>query len=182
MKKRSERAHSIGYAALEILGGLGEATLETFFPKNYSYTRIWRPLLGLERSKRITRRTISTILWRLRCEGLVERKGATKNTVWHLTPAGEARLRGSEKNVLESHASDGITRLVIFDIPEYERKKRAAIRAELIGCGFRHFQKSVWMGECPLPKSFIMLVDDLELAGKVHIFSVRERGTIDGIN
>lgn len=181
MEKRNKRTYSITHAALEILGGLGEATLETFFPRNYSYTRIWRPLLGLERSKTITRRTISTILWRLQHEGLIARTGARKNTVWRLTPVGDAMLRGKGKEMSENCASDGITRLVIFDIPEYERKKRTAVRAELIACGFHHFQKSVWMGECPLPQSFITLVDDLELAGKVHIFSVRERGTISGL-
>lgn len=182
MKRKSERTPSIGHAALEILEGLGEATLETFFPRNYSYTAIWRPLLGLERSRKITRRTVSTILWRLQREGLVARTGARKNTVWRLTPAGEAQLHGSQRNMPANAISDGITRLVIFDIPEYERRKRTAIRTELMACGFRHFQKSVWMGECPLPKSFVALVDDLELAGKVHIFSVREKGTIGALD
>jgi len=73
---------------------------------------------------------------------------------------------------------DGISRLVIFDIPERDRKKRDTVRAELIGYGFRLLQKSVWIGAYPLPKDFLELIDDLELARHIHIFSIRESGTI----
>ena len=75
---------------------------------------------------------------------------------------------------------DGITRLVMFDIPEYERKKRTAIRTELVGCNFQQLQKSVWIGSCPLPEDFIALIDELKLKNNIHIFSVREKGTIRG--
>lgn len=96
-------------------------------------------------------------------------------SAWVLTKQGAARLR---QNVIPVPASDGISRLVIFDIPERERKKRDAIRAELIACNFARLQKSVWMGTNPLPEDFITLVDDLRLKGKLHIFSIREQGTI----
>lgn len=36
---------------VEKLAELGEGTLEVFFPKNYAYTALWRPLLGLEAKK-----------------------------------------------------------------------------------------------------------------------------------
>ncbi|OHA03500.1 MAG: hypothetical protein A3J58_03240 [Candidatus Sungbacteria bacterium RIFCSPHIGHO2_02_FULL_52_23] len=181
MKNQEEKKYSIGRATLEILGGLGEATLGAFFPRKYSYANMWRPLLGLERSRKITRHTVSTILWRLQREGLIVRMGGRKNAKWRLSPAGRARVDQVEANI-ENNVSDGITRLVIFDIPERERQKRTAVRAELITCGFRHFQKSVWIGDCPLPVSFITLLDDLALAGKVHIFSVREQGTIGRVS
>lgn len=181
MEKQGGKKYSIGRAALEILHGLGEATLEAFFPRKYSHTRIWRPLLGLERSRKITRRTVSTTLWRLQREGLIARTGATKNAKWRLTPAGKTRLDEADVG-MEYPASDGITRLVIFDIPEREREKRTAVRVELIASGFHHLQKSVWMGDRALPLSFIVLLDELELDGKVHIFSVLEKGTIGRID
>ena len=74
--------------------------------------------------------------------------------------------------------SDGVCSLVIFDIPEYERKKRTAIRVELIGCNFRQLQKSVWVGYHPLPQEFITLLDELALKDRVHIFSVVKSGTL----
>ena len=105
--------------------------------------------------------------------------GLNKNASWHLTPNGKQHLqdRASKKN--GARKSDGITRLVIFDIPEQERKKRDTVRAELIGCGFRSLQKSVWIGEYPITQDFITLIDDLKLGGKVHIFSIREHGTLN---
>ena len=74
--------------------------------------------------------------------------------------------------------SDGIMRLVIFDIPEKERKKRRALRAELISFNFSQLQKSVWAGENPLPEDFLSFLDELNLKNKVHIFSVRKHGTL----
>lgn len=171
--------YSIGQAILEKLDEFGEAALKVWFPRKYSYTRIWRPLLGLERSRRITRKTVSTMLWRLKQQGLVEWRGKKRGAAWRLTREGKEYMRKAADARARS-ASDGITRIVAFDIPERERGKRDTIRAELVACDFRQLQKSVWIGECPLPQDFVRLLDDLNLAGKVHVFSVREKGTIDG--
>ena len=97
--------------------------------------------------------------------------------MWRPTAAGkkwQAEI-GAHRT---SQKPDGITRLVIFDIPEYERKKRTAIRVELFAHNFRQLQKSVWIGMVPLSKDFIALLDELDLHGKVHIFSVRSEGTL----
>ncbi|MBI3442462.1 MAG: hypothetical protein HY007_01740 [Candidatus Sungbacteria bacterium] len=164
---------------LEKLAELGEGTLDAFFPENYPYAAVWRPLLGLDkRKKKITRRDMSSVLWRLQMQGLVERSGSARKSSWRLTPEGKSLYAGQKEREQERREKDGITRLVIFDIPERERRKRDVVRAELIECNFRQLQKSVWIGECPLPKSFIALVDDFNLGGKLHIFSIRERGTI----
>ena len=73
---------------------------------------------------------------------------------------------------------DGITRLVIFDIPEKERRKRNILRVELVTYDFKMLQKSVWIGATPLPEDFIHKLDKLNLKNKVHIFSVQEYGTL----
>lgn len=164
---------------LEKLAELGEGTLDAFFPENYPYAAVWRPLLGLnKRKKNITRRDMSSILWRLQSQGLVERKGSARKSSWRLTSKGESWHASKKEKEQEKREKDGITRLVIFDIPEQERRKRDVIRAELVGYNFQQLQKSVWIGEYPLPKAFVALVDDLNLNGKLHIFSIRERGTI----
>ena len=170
--------HSIGHAVLKVLADVGEVTLDNFFSPKYSYTRIWRSLLGLERSQKITRQTVSTILWRLKRQGLVERIGAKKTAKWHLTSEGRGHIQESMYGAEKIREKDGISRLVIFDIPERERRKRDTVRAELIACDFHQLQKSVWIGDCPLPEHFITLLDDFQLKGKIHIFSIREHGTI----
>ncbi len=176
------KTHSLADVILKNLSTLGAIYLDAFFPAKYSYASIWRPLLGLEHPPKITRHTVSMNLWRLQKQGLVRRSGNRKRSLWSLTPAGRRRLQSRFRGVQDSEisvpAKDGITRIVIFDIPEYHRKKRDTIRTELIGCDFRQLQKSVWMGENPLPKSFVDIIHELELTQNVHIFSVRERGTV----
>ena len=164
---------------IEKLLEFGEGTLDAFFPKNYSYAAIWRPLLGLDKKrKKVTRHNLSSILYRLQQQGLVERKGQIRKSLWCVTERGMTHL-AREKVKREEIQKDGVTRLVIFDVPERERNKRDMIRAELVECNFQQLQKSVWIGECPLPKTFVTLIDDLQLKSSVHIFSVREKGTID---
>ena len=173
---------SLAWIILKQLEELKDGTLDAFFPDTYSYTRIWRPLLGLEKSPRINRRTVSMGLWRLQQQGLVQKSAgiSAKKSVWRLTANGEQYIIRKEKNkiIVPPRKRDGIIRLVIFDIPERERRKRDAIRAELIGYNFRQLQKSVWIGDYPLPKDFIDLIDMLELGHCVHILGVRQFGTI----
>ncbi|TSD04636.1 MAG: phenylacetic acid degradation operon negative regulatory protein [Parcubacteria group bacterium Greene0714_36] len=185
MTKKSEtvrhfrKESSISRIILEKLAELGEGTLDAFFPRTYGYTAIWRPLLGLDKPRKITRHTVSMNLARLRREGLVAQVMNRRGSPWHLTKKGEeyaaSRLEHAPHPL---PPKDGTTRLVIFDIPEYERGKRDAIRAELINAGFKQLQKSVWMGERPLTKDFISLIDDLELEDCVHMFSIHAKGTL----
>lgn len=171
--------NSVARVILEKLQELGEGTLDAFFPKNYAYAALWRPLLGLDKPRKITRHTISMNLSRLRRQGLVERLGTGRKSGWRLTAKGARSLLKQFKHAeLSSMRKDGIMRLVIFDIPERERRKRDIIRAELLCCRFRQLQKSVWIGEYPLPEDFILLLDSLHLGRNVHIFSIREEGTL----
>lgn len=166
---------------LEKLQELGEGTLDAFFPKKYAYTALWRPLLGLDKPRKITRHTISMNLSRLRREGLVERLGTGRRSKWRLTAEGKKSILKQPRHAqLSQPRKDGIMRLVIFDIPERDRRKRDMVRAELIFCKFRQLQKSVWIGEYPLPEDFVSLLDNLRLTRNVHIFSVREEGTLHG--
>jgi phenylacetic acid degradation operon negative regulatory protein len=165
---------------LERLQEFGEGTLDAFFPKKYAYTALWRPLLGLDKPPKITRHIISMNLSRLRREGLVEKFGIqAQKSYWQLTEKGKKKLEEkSQEKTFPRLQKDSILRLVIFDIPERERNKRNNIRAALVGCQFRQLQKSVWIGQYPLPEDFISLIDNLNLAPNIHIFSVREGGTL----
>ena len=161
---------------LEKLAELGEVAVGSFFPAKYPEARLWRSLLGLDAHYHFRRDTFSTLLSRLRAQGLIVRSGSNRRSRWRLTSRGEAHLgaiTGAERV-----RSDGVRRLVIFDIPEKERAKRGAIRIELTAAGFRQLQKSVWYGERPLPEDFLELLDALRLRRHVHIFSVREQGTL----
>lgn len=162
---------------LEKISEFGEATISAFFPAKYPEARLWRRILGLDDRYRFRRETFSSVLSRLRAQGLVARRGARQKSVWRLTPRGVAYAAASAR-ADKSPRPDGVRRLVIFDIPERERAKRDAIRLELVAAGFRPLQKSVWYGERPLPEGFLELVDALALARYIHIVSVRDTGTL----
>lgn len=162
---------------MEKIAELGEVAVGSFFPAKYPEARLWRELLGLGGDYRFRRETFSTLLWRLKSQGLVVRSGTTKRSFWRLTEKGRVGLAALGTLGAEERP-DGVRRLVIFDIPEKERAKRNAIRLDLAAAGFRQLQKSVWCGERPLPEDFLELVDALNLRRHVHIFSVREKGTL----
>ena len=149
---------------LQTLSEIGEGALDSFFPAKYPEAKLSR--------HEFSRPTFSVILSRLQFAGLVERRGRKRQSIWRLTKAGNMKAENSKPK------PDGIQRLVIFDIPEKERKKRRVIRGELTSLGYSQLQKSVWVGAIPLPKDFVALLDILNLHGKVHIFSIRERGTL----
>ncbi|MBI2055202.1 MAG: hypothetical protein HYT39_03865 [Candidatus Sungbacteria bacterium] len=149
---------------LEKLGEIGEGE-----------ARIWRALLGLDNKYRFSKRSFSSLLSQLRAQNLIERSGARRKTQWKLTKLGKEYLHKRNQAVPKK---DGVRRLVIFDIPEDKKSKREVIRRELINIGYTQLQKSVWMGEFALPSEFIELLDILNLHSMVHIFSVKESGTL----
>lgn len=165
---------SITRLILEKIAELGEASLDALLPPNYPEARIWRNLLGLDQSYPFSPRTFSSILSRLRGQGLVTKRGNNRRTLWSLTQKGGSLL-GAEQFL---PPVDGIPRLVIFDVPEVERKKRDAIRNELVSFDFEQLQKSVWLGYRPLPEDFIELLDVLNMKKHVHILSIKEQGTV----
>lgn len=173
------KRNSIAKFVLETLLELGKVPLEAFFPPNYYYTRPYRKFLGLDSYPQASPRTISTTLSKLKKQGLVSKTGVTRNSMWFITKKGEKLSDKYNLLTREIPPKDGVSRLVIFDIPEKERKKRDRLRTELISCDFRRLQKSVWIGDNPLPHDFIEFLDNLKLANKVHVFSIRERGTVE---
>lgn len=167
--------------ALETLSDAGWMLFDALFPREYAQSGPTRWLFGADnRHRTISRHTLSSVLSRLQRQGLVECRGKSLGSQWHITPKGIASVKDYAKEAMVHLVppEDGIVRLVIFDIPEKERKKRNTIRAELVASGFDQLQKSVWIGHRALPEEFIALIDDLSLKKRVHIFSVHHEGTL----
>ena len=108
-------------------------------------------------------------------QGLIERKAEK----WSITSLGKKFL-GERwfKKTTGLPQNDGVMRLIIFDIPERERKKRLWLRLELLSCGYKILQKSVWIGYCPLPEEFFGALDYMNLRNCVQIFSIKNSGTL----
>lgn len=162
---------------LEKIGEVGEVLLDSFFPAKYPEARLWRRLLGLDPIYEFKRATFSSILSQLAAQGLVERVRKQGGGHWRLTRRGRQTVRAPAVDVSVPR-SDGKKRLVCFDIPESDRAKRRWLRGELAACGYRPLQKSVWLGETPLPHDFLLALDTLNLRGRIHILRVESEGTL----
>lgn len=161
---------------LEKVAEAGEVLLNSFFPAKYPEARMWRKILGLDASYEFKHTTFSSILARLQAQGLVECRRRGRQTYWRLTTAGRGVT--ARQTPAAPPQIDGKTRLVCFDIPERERAKRRWLRGELIALGYRPLQKSVWIGDAPLPQDFMASLDTLDLRGAVHVLMVASQGTL----
>jgi len=168
---------SLTRLVLEKVAEGGEVLLDSFFPAKYPEARMWRKLLGLDPSYEFKRPTFVAILSQLKAQGLVKKVPRGGRQCWRLTQEGHTAL--AEQKHDRTLRADGQKRLVCFDIPERDRAKRQWLRGELIVCGYRQLQKSVWIGEIPLPQDFIEALDALELRGRVHVLRVESEGTLN---
>ncbi len=86
-------------------------------------------------------RTLQKIINSLIYDGELERRGKDK---YYLTDAGAAHLLPLLKPVL---ATDGQTRILVFDIPESHRGQRDTFRRHIKMLGFKQHQLSVWVSK-----------------------------------
>lgn len=182
---------SITRAVLEHLAESGGLIISAFFPNSgawngflpNTYPKRSVSTRNVSPRKEINKRSLSSILWRLRQEGLVTNSGPNKGKRWRITPKGRMYLKTRPPQqkfpkISITLPSDGILRLVSFDIPEKERPKRKWLRRELIGCGYQPLHKSVFVGTRPLPQDLIKQIDLLRIGHNVHIASIEKSGTI----
>lgn len=171
--------HTITNLILEKLSQLGEITLNGLFPRTSAEGRNWRQLLDLPTGYVFSPRNFSAILSRLKQQGLVDKSGRHGQSLWFITKKGREKLISYKLPVLPK--PDNLPRLVIYDIPETEKRKREWVRIELVACDYHQLQKSVWLGYRPLPQKFIESLDNLKLKGKVQIFGISKKGTLEEI-
>lgn len=179
-------ASSLTRSILEHLAENGHLLIDALLPP-HPRSRLARALLGLDRhrypSVKIAKHTISTLLCRLRKEGLVASAGTKRKTVWTITVNGRKRLRDAHSQEFtvseyDLPPEDGVVRLVSFDIPERQRRKRDWLRKTLLACDYKLLHKSVFIGKRPLPDEVLEEIDELGLTPYVHIVGLDKKGTL----
>jgi len=151
------------------------------------YSRYGRP----ERSKKEIeadaekkeRQRFHNLLFQLQKQGFVEKKKDNeKRTIWKLTSEGLKHLKILKNKKLLSplkpaEEKKDYLKVVTFDIPENQKKKRDWLRSTLVNFNFSMLQKSVWTGEAQLPKDFFHSLKELNLLPYIHIFAVNKEKT-----
>lgn len=131
------------------------------------------------------KRRFSDLLYQLKKDNLIEEIDKNGQFFLKLTLKGRKyleKIQFSKSNALPNNQfqseNENLFKIVIFDVPEKERRKRAWLRAALRNLKFSMLQKSVWIGKAKLPREFISAIDDLDLASYVEIFVISRSGSL----
>ncbi len=137
------------------------------------------------------RERYSSILYKLKRDGLIIEKqldltGEGRKRVLSLTKRGARKLvslreRKQEElpRTLCASLRSNTYAIVVFDIPERERKKRNWLRAQLAYLGLSMVQKSVWVGKVKIPKQFLEDLEEARIISYVEIFEITKTGSLE---
>ncbi len=138
-----------------------------------------------ETSKGVSKQRLHELMHRLLKDGLIKSKNRGKNRLVSITWKGKSALetlRREKSSALPpthySPSEEDLLKIIIFDIPERERRKRNWLRIVLRNLEFTMLQKSVWAGKTKLPKEFLESLERLKLLDYVEIFAISKTGSL----
>jgi len=176
--------------ALTILAAGVLGTLEFFdeFVPTYqsSYKRAHSRLYGSSVGKRrrssfdpIESQKFYSLLNQLKRQELVHKEKTQDGVFWKITKAGLGKLKLlKEKKIDYKSESDNKLKIVVYDIPECERKKRIWLDEALKVLNFQKLQKSVCIGKSKIPEEFLFDLRKKQILKYVHILEVSKSGTV----
>ncbi|MBI3638399.1 hypothetical protein HY227_01490 [Candidatus Wolfebacteria bacterium] len=130
------------------------------------------------------RRKYQKMIYKLKKDGLIEIKNKNNNKFFTLTQRGKKKISALKNKLLgaeyKKEQGDKII-IVIFDIPENQKKKREWLRWVLKNLEFKMIQKSVWLGKTKIPQEFIKDLNNLKLIDFVEIFEITKTGSLKEI-
>ncbi len=121
------------------------------------------------------------IVYQLQRQGFIKK---TKNRELLITILGRKKYKKILSRLPKRYhkpQADVSLKVVIFDIPEKEKYKRAWLRDQLKELGFTMLQRSVWIGRKKLPGGFMEDIRNLELLPYIEIFAITKTGSIRSV-
>ena len=140
--------------------------------------------------QRETKQKYYNLIYKLKTSGLIAEKKKDNKKLFILTKKGKKKLFSlREKNqkrlpdisYLRLKEESNKLVIVIFDIPEQERRKRGWLRAALKNLGLKMVQKSVWIGKLKIPKEFLDDLFKLRLIDYIEIFEISKTGSLKNL-
>lgn len=134
------------------------------------------------------RQRYTNLISRLKRDGLIVEEKKSGKRLFALTPKGKIKissLKLQTQNPLPRRSYEkgksGTLVIVVFDIPESERRKRWWLRESLKQLGLKMLQKSVWAGKVKFPKEFLDDLAKLRLTEYVEIFEITKTGSLEHV-
>lgn len=196
-----------GDITLKILETIGDATVNfsdlwgAFLGAGYgaSYGKI-QYLASKQREareKRKSQRDIKNqekqkyynLIYKLKRDGLLKEEVKHSKKWLFLTAKGREKIislktrfiKALPENNYPKESGDKKFLIVIFDIPEVEKKKRVWLRLALRNLNLSMLQRSVWAGKVKIPKLFIDDLRRLRMTDFVEIFEISKTGSLKHI-
>jgi len=72
--------------------------------------------------------------------------------------------------------------ILMYDIPQNQKKERDWFRRQLINFGYVMIQKSVWVGPSPLPKEFTAYLKMIKIQDNFKTFRLAKSYISHGVN
>ncbi|WP_041614696.1 PaaX family transcriptional regulator C-terminal domain-containing protein [Paenibacillus sp. JDR-2] len=128
-------------------------------------------LIEVYEARGISHQIVRNALSRLKKEGYAE---SAERSRYKATPLGEKFIRIiNAKPGLYEKEWDGQWCMVMFEIPESERRRRDSFRSELLQLGFGSLYKSVYVSPWDYRDEVIRLGRQCEVAGYITVASTR---------
>jgi hypothetical protein len=140
---------------------------EAVFPELYKKHCEWERKLG--------RKNFAKLIYYLKKRGWIKIKNLEEKQGILLTKDGREKvLRVKLKFFEKKRRKDGKWIMIIFDIPEKERKKRDFLRNQLIILGYQKLQKSIWVCSYDVIRETEEIIRKYSLDEYVKIFLIEE--------
>ncbi len=129
------------------------------------------------------------VISRLKSQGLVEKTKNSRGSSWKITAQGRIKWQKTCERNLYSTAGksydsspDPILKVIAYDIPARENRKRAWLRSVLKNLDFKMLQRSVWIGKRKIPEALLKDLRERNMSGYVQIWGVNKSGTLSQIS
>lgn len=156
-KKYRNQLGQLGKQLLLIMADLGELVDDAVFSpgKRLSISNMHKP-------------NYYTTLARLEKRGLVRKKRKSQKIGYMITPLGRQLLQISRP---APRRSDGLSTIIMFDIPEEKGRERTIFRRFLLRNGYTQFQESVLISPSKINSEVMLIIRELGLKPFVTVFS-----------
>ncbi len=141
-------------------------------PDSYPGFKLMKVMFGYNSKKKFEKKIINANISRLKKQGLITED---KDREFRLTIKGEEMVTYiKDRHSILEKPWDKKIRVVVFDIPEKEKRLRQWLRAELGLLAFKPLQKSVYIGKYPIPEDLYQDLIKNDIFNNVHIFTVNK--------
>jgi hypothetical protein len=125
---------------------------------------------GQLRQVKIPRATYNYRIRNFEKNGLIKKVRKSYGVAYELTSRAK-EIRRLPRKKIERH--DGLSSVVMFDVPEQKHKSRDCLRRYLLKQGFVQIQKSVFISPFQVSKEFLEFIQEIDLAANVTILSAK---------